>query len=266
MKFSIITTFFNSSEHISDCLISVQTISSNYQIEHILVNDGSTDDTLQIINNAKLQNIKIVGKKHIGRGHALNLGLANASGDYISILDSDDCINPSWIEFFLDNVSRHQDADVYLGTIATDLHTFQSYKNPRTTSKKIINPTKILFFNPICHSGSIFRNSVVQKIGGYSTSIKSQFDWDLWLRLALEDVRFISFNRLAAFKRIHSNQSFESKQHFLYTVRGVALQLNVVLSRRPIYFFPVLIFAFARIAWSLFPRKLRTSRLFDMLR
>jgi len=266
MKISIITTFYNSSEHISDCLRSVQKIASTYDIEHILVNDGSTDNTLQIINNVKAHNIKIVGKKHIGRGHALNLGLENASGDYISILDSDDCINPSWIEFFLDNYSKYQDAGVYFGKVSTDLHLFHSHNNVSATSDKIMNPAKLLFVNPIGHSGSIFKNSAIQKIGGYSLSIKSQFDWDLWMRLAFEDVRFISFNHLAAFKRIHANQSFESKRHFIYTIRGVSLQLKASLRERPIYFLPVLIFSIIRILWSLFPRKLRTSKLFNMLR
>ena len=266
MKISIITTFFNSSEHISDCLRSVQKIASSYDVEHILVNDGSTDNTLQIINNVKAHNIKIVGKKHIGRGHALNLGLEHASGDYISILDSDDCIHPSWIEFFLDNCSRYQDAGVYFGEASTDLHFFHSHNNVSATSEKIMNPVKLLFVNPICHSGAILKNSDIQNIRGYSLSLKSQFDWDLWLRLSFKDVRFIWFNRLAAFKRIHANQSFESKQHFIYTVRGAILQSKAALSKRPIYFLPVLLFSFARIIWSLFPRKLRTLKLFNMLR
>ena len=59
MKLSIITTFFNSADYISQCLESVQEINTNYDYEHILVNDGSSDGTVDIISNPKLQNIKV---------------------------------------------------------------------------------------------------------------------------------------------------------------------------------------------------------------
>jgi glycosyltransferase involved in cell wall biosynthesis len=266
MKVSIITTFFNSSDHISDCLKSVQDINSGYEVEHILVNDGSKDKTLEIINSQKLKNIIIVGKHHVGRGAALNLGLKNATGDYICILDSDDMINPSWIDFFCSNYKDHDHGGVFFGKASTNLDKFRSYEPQSAISYKNLNPIRILFYNPICHSGSIFKHSSATKINGYSTSIKSQFDWDLWLRLSFMNESFIEINYIAAFKRLHSNQSFESKKHFLYTSRGVILQLKAAMRTKPGYFFPVFIFSIIRIIWSFVPRKLRTSRLFSMLR
>lgn len=266
MKLSIITTFYNSADYISQCLESVQEISAHLDYEHILVNDGSSDETIDLISNPKLRNIKVVGKDHIGRGPALNLGLKNASGDYICILDSDDIINPLWINFFLNHYSEYEHAGIYCGLVSTDFNAFKSYDPPTKVSQKILSPTRLLFYNPICHSGVIFKQSSVNNIGGYSTSIQSQFDWDLWLRLSFNKENFISLDYLAVYKRIHSNQSFESKRHFLYTVRGVALQLKATLRSKLIYFVPILIFSLVRIVWSLFPRKLRTSRLLDMLR
>lgn len=266
MKLSIITTFFNSADYISQCLESVQEINTNYDYEHILVNDGSSDGTVDIISNPKLQNIKVVGKDHIGRGSALNLGLENATGDYICILDSDDLINSKWIELFFKNHAEYHHAGIFFGQVTTDISFFKSYKPPRFISQSILNPLKILFYNPICHSGTIFKRSIACQINGYSTSIKSQFDWDLWLRLAFAKENFVAINYLTTFKRLHSNQSFESKQHFFYTIRGVVLQLRATMNSKPIYFLPVFIFSIIRISWSFFPRKFRTSRLFDMLR
>lgn len=266
MKLSIITTFYNSSDYIAECLNSVQEINPNHDIEHILVNDGSTDESLEIINNSKFKNIRVVGKHHKGRGPALNLGLKSATGDYICILDSDDLINPKWIDLFFSNYKEYDRTGVFFGQIATNLEMFKSYQPPSEISESTLNPIRILFYNPICHSGTIFRQSSVISINGYSTSIKSQFDWDLWLRLSFNDVNFISINYLAAFKRLHFNQSFESKKHFFYTIRGVALQLKAVIRSKPVYSVPVFIFSIARIIWSFLPRKLRTSRLFNMLR
>lgn len=266
MKISIITTFYNSSEYISECINSVQNIHSEHDVEHILVNDGSTDNTLDIITTLKYKNVRVIGKNHIGRGPALNLGLENATGYYICILDSDDLINSKWIDFFLKNYSKYDRAGIFFGQITTNMNIYKSYKPPSLISQKILNPSKILFYNPICHSGTIFKHSIASQINGYSTSIKSQFDWDLWLRLAFVKENFVAINYLTTFKRLHSNQSFESKQHFFYTIRGVVLQLKATMNIKPIYFLPVLIFAIIRIIWSFFPRKLRTSRLFDMLR
>ena len=266
MKLSIITTFYNSEEHIHDCIKSAQQIRSDYYFEHILVNDGSSDKSLEIIQDAKLKNIKIIGDQHIGRGAALNLGLATARGDYICILDSDDLINAAWINFFLENHESLNPRAVFFGKVCTDLDTFKSYKSPDFISHKILNPVKLLFHNPICHSGSIFSKGSVMEINGYSKSLNSQFDWDLWLRLSFADVEFIFFNYLAAYKRIHMNQAFESSQHFTYTMRGVNLQLKAVMRHKFIYVIPVLIFSFCRVIWSLVPRKIRTSDIFHMLR
>lgn len=266
MKISIITTFYNSSEYISECINSVQNIHSEHDVEHILVNDGSTDNTLDIITTLKYKNVRVIGKNHIGRGPALNLGLENATGYYICILDSDDLINSKWIDFFLKNYSKYDRAGIFFGQITTNMNIYKSYKPPSLISQKILNPSKILFYNPICHSGAIFKRNTAIHINGYSTSLKSQFDWDLWLRLSFINENFVKINYLTAFKRLHPNQSFESKKHFFYTINGAALQLKAVMSIKPVYFVPVFIFAILRIIWSFFPRKLRTSRLFDMLR
>jgi len=263
---SFITTFYNSSDYISECLNSVQEISSQYNIEHILVNDGSTDKSLEIVSNPKLKNIMILGKDHIGRGPALNLGFENATGDYICILDSDDIINPKWIDLFFKNYMEYDHISVFFGQIASNLEIFKFYEPPSQIYESVLNPIKLLFYNPICHSGTILRRCSVAKINGYSTSIKSQFDWDLWLRLSFINENFISIDYLAAFKRLHLNQSFESRNHFFYTIRGAVLQLKATMNSKPIYFLPVMIFAIIRIIWSFFPRKLRTSRLLDMLR
>lgn len=266
MKLSIITTFYNSEDHIYDCIKSAQQITPDYHFEHILVNDGSSDTSLEIIQNAKLKNIKIVGNQHIGRGAALNLGLANASGDYICILDSDDLINAAWIQFFLMNHEVFKPGTVFFGKVSSDFDTFKSYSSPDLISHKILNPIKLLFHNPICHSGSIFSKDSVMEINGYSKSLNSQFDWDLWLRLSFADVEFIYFNYLTAYKRIHIKQSFESSKHFTYTMRGVNLQLKAAMRYKSIYIIPVLIFSFCRVIWSLVPRKIRTLDIFHMLR
>ena len=93
MTLSIITTFHNSETYIKECLSSVYAIPDNIEYEHLLVNDGSSDNTESIIQSFQSDKHKLIGRKKIGRGQALNFGIQRASGDFICILDSDDMLN-----------------------------------------------------------------------------------------------------------------------------------------------------------------------------
>ena len=89
MKISIITVCYNSEETIGDTMLSVSSQNIRY-LEHIIVDGGSTDATLEIINNTGNQ-FKIVSSESDGGIYdAMNKGIALASGDIIGFLNSDD--------------------------------------------------------------------------------------------------------------------------------------------------------------------------------
>lgn len=95
---SIIVPVYNSAKYLPKCLDSI--ISQTYQnLEIILVNDGSTDNSEKIINTyaKKDSRIKTITQKNQGQSSARNAGLKEAKGSYISFVDSDDQINPSFI-------------------------------------------------------------------------------------------------------------------------------------------------------------------------
>ena len=91
MKLSIITVCFNSQETIVDTINSVN--SQNYKnIEHIFVDGGSKDNTLNLIKKNPNKNKKIIIKKNSSIYEAMNEGIKRASGDIIQILNSDDIL------------------------------------------------------------------------------------------------------------------------------------------------------------------------------
>lgn len=95
IKISIIAAVFNDERHIERCILSV--INQNYSnYELIIVDDGSTDKTPDIVNGyAKGNgNINLFSVSHKGLGSARNIGLENTTGDYILFLDSDDELFP----------------------------------------------------------------------------------------------------------------------------------------------------------------------------
>ena len=96
---SVITTFYNAQDYILKCLNSVnnQLINEFFEIEFVLVDDCSTDDTAKIIkiffDNYTTENVKskvIKTPQNMGCGGARNFGIANSSGQYLMFLDADD--------------------------------------------------------------------------------------------------------------------------------------------------------------------------------
>lgn len=96
---SVVVPIYNVEKYLKTCIETI--IKQTYKnIEIILVNDGSTDNSLQICNEfkEKEKRIKVINKKNGGLSDARNIGLKKAKGKYICFIDSDDFINEKYIE------------------------------------------------------------------------------------------------------------------------------------------------------------------------
>lgn len=109
---SIVIPCYNAQKHLQDCVASAQaqTVSD---IEVICVNDGSTDDTLQILRRLAGEDsrIRIIDQPNGGEGPARDAGLCAATGDWLYFLDSDDLMEPTLLEEAIASCTRH-DADI----------------------------------------------------------------------------------------------------------------------------------------------------------
>lgn len=115
IKVSVIVPVFNVEEYLSTSLDSIlnQTLKD---IEIICINDGSTDASLDILENyaKKDARIKIISKKNEGQGIARNIGLDNAQGEFIAFVDSDDFIKEDMLEkSYEKSVSKNLDLVMY---------------------------------------------------------------------------------------------------------------------------------------------------------
>ncbi|ANK62510.1 hypothetical protein AYR53_06865 [Loigolactobacillus backii] len=91
IKFSIITSAFNAEKYIGASIKSV--LANNYpDFELIIIDDGSTDNTMKIIRSFDEKKIRIISLKHVGPANARNTGIKRATGDFILFLDSDDIL------------------------------------------------------------------------------------------------------------------------------------------------------------------------------
>ena len=99
-KISIIIPVYNVEKYLEQCLKSV--INQTFKdIEIICINDGSTDNSLEILEAFQKQDerIKIINKQNEGQGIARNEGLKVAKGEYISFIDPDDWVAQGMYEF-----------------------------------------------------------------------------------------------------------------------------------------------------------------------
>ncbi len=112
---SIIVPVYNVQEYITETILNIASQSTKYNYEVVLIDDGSSDDTVQVIKNviSSLSNFKLYLKKNGGAGSARNLGIEKANGTYIFFLDSDDLIKPTLVEEAL-SILYSENLDMYL--------------------------------------------------------------------------------------------------------------------------------------------------------
>lgn len=110
IKISVIIPVYNCEKTIKRCLDSIlkQTLDG---IEIIVINDGSEDSTIEILNEyaQNYDNILVINSKHVGQGLAKNIGMEQARGEYIGFVDGDDAANENMYKCLYDNI---QDADI----------------------------------------------------------------------------------------------------------------------------------------------------------
>lgn len=178
-KVSIVVPCYNHAEYVADAVESA--LSQTLTCEVIVVNDGSTDNTLNVLKNYP---VKVVSQVNKGLASARNTGIMNASGDYILMLDSDDMLQDNCAEKLL-SIAEATQADVTAGSFKTfGKHNELVILQPAPTLEDFKVANRIGY----C---ALFKRTALLEIGGYSPRMTWGF----------EDYH-MSFNMLAAGKRI----------------------------------------------------------------
>lgn len=138
MKVSVIIPIYNVEKYLSRCIVSV--INQTYKnLEIILVNDGSTDNSVQIIQQYKDSRIKIINKLNGGLSSARNAGLEICTGDYITFVDSDDWIELDMVEFMMKQVYNTNCDIVVIKEIITSRENIALTKSSPITNQLFSN-------------------------------------------------------------------------------------------------------------------------------
>lgn len=263
-KVSVICTVKNGEGFISQTIESIlnQTL---HNWEFIVVDDGSTDNTPKIIvEYSKFdERIKFISTKGVGRAKALNIAINNAKGEYIANIDADDPSHPMRLEIEAMLLDKYREY-VLLAADSVIIKGNTSYNeinwNNEIMTKDIIIKDitcNLVKNNPISHSSVMIRREILLKVNGYNENIESNFDYELWVRLALKDYRLGMLPIKLSSKRIHRNQSFENKNRINYLKSTFRVQKGAIkkLNASKLYY----IYLYLKFIYGLLPQSLRMT-------
>ena len=181
---SIITPVYNAESFIAETVNSVLEANIDYPFEYLVINDGSTDKTLEILNSFE-NRIRILSHENIGESLTVNRGLETAKGKYILVLSADDpLLTGDLINKAISKLEKN-DSIVALypdwKVIDQSGNTTRTFIIPDYSDEIMVGRCRCL-----PGPGTIFRRKSAIQIGGRREEWRFVGDYDFWLRLSRE--------------------------------------------------------------------------------
>lgn len=220
--FSVIIPLYNKEKQIKDTLKYVirQTFSD---FEVIVINDGSTDKSLEIAQSISDNRITIYSQLNSGASSARNLGIEKANGKYMALLDADDVWYPNHLEEHYKSITKFPNGELFCNAYALKLS--KSHLENAMYSIDLINEIQIIedYFkastiHPIgMHSCIVFSKEVFYDVGAYNLNILSGQDLDLLIRIGLNKTIVFNPARTSYYdKTVENSLSKENHQEGKY--------------------------------------------------
>jgi len=228
-KVAVLMCAHNSELFIREAIDSIlnQTYSD---FELIIVENGSTDKTWQIINSYKDPRVKAFRTEIAQPSFNSNYGLLQTQAEFVARIDSDDIAKPERLERQVSYLETHPEISV----LGTAVEFFQDNKTTAIITLPLTNAQirkKLPFVFSICHPAVMFRKSIIIDIGGYGSG-KCNLDFDLWLRLLRnENIKFANLSEVLLKYRIHPDQIRGSRESYA-TSAGMLLR-ETLLRKSP---------------------------------
>mgnify|MGYP002515774304 CR=1 FL=1 len=197
---SIIIPVYNASLLINRCLDSIFLQSTQYSYEVILVDDGSTDNSVEVIKTRKEKNIILFQQQNAGPSVARNKGVELAHGKYVTFIDADDYWENGYIDSLIGFLEKYQECvavscvckNLVLGKTATYNPT--SFRdemvvdgNGYRTSEPFVLKDFFSYWAKECHVGTcstVIRADIARKSDGMRTDLRVSEDYEYWFTIA----------------------------------------------------------------------------------
>lgn len=183
---SVVIATYNMGKYIDQAVESV--LNQSWEnLEVVIVDDGSTDDTQEVMQRFK-DNAKVIYIKteNQGQPRAKNCGIKNSKGEFIAFCDADDFWEKNKLEVQMPLFSNPKIGVVYsdVSNINQNNERFIRPANETRYSGKVVD--KMLMENFVPFGTSVIRRACVEKNGMFDEQFRMGIDWDLWLRYSLD--------------------------------------------------------------------------------
>jgi glycosyltransferase involved in cell wall biosynthesis len=211
---SIITPTFNRAQFLGECIESV--LGQTYtNIEHLLVDDGSTDNTTEVVRRYPDNRIQYTRQENRGQATARNVGLRMAKGQFICFLDSDNVWKLHKIERQLQLMQQLAHVDILYGAQEVIDENSQIVPPPDGLRPMTRHSGRImkhlLLENCVSFNTAMVRRQCFDQSGGFDENVRAGDDYDLWLRLSAK-YEFLYIPEVFGQYRVMQNQISSDKE------------------------------------------------------
>ncbi len=212
-KVTVLMSVYNGEKYLVDAVNSIlnQTFGG---FEFLIINDGSTDKSVSIIESYKDARIRLVhNEKNLGLVNSLNKGILLAKGKYIARMDSDDICMPERLEKqinFLDKNPNVSTVAAHIRLMNADGEESGYWGSDMKTNSWSEIYNALPKEDCIAHPTVVIRKSIISKYL-YRSAQKNVEDWDLWLRMAADGLKIGKINEVLLKYRIHIDSVTMSK-------------------------------------------------------
>lgn len=208
---SIVMPVYNAGDYLSECMESI--LSQSYtNFELIIIDDGSTDQSVNILNSYPDKRIKLIKNEH-NFIRSLNLGLERSSGKYIARMDSDDIMMPDRLQKQYDYMENNPDIDV-CGSWLKVFGKIQNIFTGPTSHTDIVK--NMLLKNTIYHPSVLLRRSSLFDQTDLKFSYKEEYiyaeDYKLWIDLIINGKKFAVIPETLLKYRVSDTQMTNTKK------------------------------------------------------
>jgi glycosyltransferase involved in cell wall biosynthesis len=183
--FSICIPTYNRAEFLVDTIQSA--LNQKYEhFELLVIDDGSTDNTSELISSIKDPRLRYIKKFHTGAPDTRNRAINEANGDFIIWLGSDDILMPNTVLKYVNAINQYPEVDVFYGDlIIIDRveNSIRELKYPNFYNQNALLLNRFLFGCALPDGGSLIRRRLYQNFGGYNLDFRRAHDYEFWSRV-----------------------------------------------------------------------------------
>lgn len=230
LRVSIVTISFNQARFLERTILSV--LAQDYpDIEYIVVDPGSMDGSRDVIERYRGQISKVILRPDRGAADGLNGGFAEATGEILGFLNSDDILLPGAVAGAANYLDRHKEVDVVSGhsnLIGPDDQFLRRLYSDRMLLDSCIYGGVILL-----QPSTFFRRRIFDTAGGFRPENRICWDGELFLEMALAKGKFAVVDEFWSAYRIHAESITGSKDNLIRIRQSHDAIFQRVMGRAP---------------------------------